>query len=991
MASKRFAGNIFNEADLKFLEEAQKKTRELVEMNKQLAELKEKQAKADAARLKHADALASQKEREAEIEALSVNYKTEIDKLEKSISKNKKYDLQLSEDQLQTYINYGKEKLKQRQDEERNAEVARIIEKSSVDKKSTSFSVDSLLDKYKENRAGKILKSRQDQYNTILNNVIESKRQKGWSDEQIQSARSQEIIKGEAAKEFEKTLKESGKDFDAFGSILETVGSIFKSFISITGKLLEQGMNKQADAYNETFTDIAVRNNVSRGTYYNNWRGARNYLFSNRLNDNVGVSEVQQMWGKMAQNGITIDMNTNSAQAIETAVENVVTGKIVPYLDTTSTGWEQLQTWQPSITKQVRGIGASAQEITGSSTVTNKYLQNMIDELSPVASLAENEIGKQYAQALGEYEKLRAEGYSDYAIGEMYRTAASVYSDPYAALRSGDIVKMTAVANGIGTNADLRDFSAVNSLSLDAMSFYANQVPEGNLATLYGGILPTSVSAQTMAEINSRNTSRADERRAGKEVADNIDTMADVMTENFKSNKYQTAETLQNVTLENFMTELAMGKGQLGNYFSLIETAIKGIGTLITAKIVGGGIGKGIEALAVGGEGLPSLLGTAGPAVGALGAVGATLLGIQKTVEHIRANANDELNEKEKKLVQAYLDEGMSEDEAYARARSEIAAQKAEQNTGISSNPVGHKLMKYATQIPGLSDVVGMTSSYIFEGADPKDVAMYQDIDINGLSDAEKAKYRIPGGMIESNYKIAQALDNSRKSWDWDSYNELKLRLFMAKYGQNKRDMEIMQVAMALNALYNNKNNNSPIANAIAEELQVKDLSESGIQKLIAAYKITSKKDIQNMLSNADKFNIYLNGGGSSGEDWMLLNNISDDYYAKFNLYRTGLNEVPYDNFPALLHEGEAVLTADTANQLRVMIDEYRETRNQMQNIDIIIENQTEALVLKMDDILTYLKSRGGGMLPDSESQIRGKERLKWSMLHQISTKSMQS
>ena len=71
--------------------------------------------------------------------------------------------------------------------------------------------------------------------------------------------------------------------------------------------------------------------------------------------------------------------------------------------------------------------------------------------------------------------------------------------------------------------------------------------------------------------------------------------------------------------------------------------------------------------------------------------------------------------------------------------------------------------------------------------------------------------------------------------------------------------------------------------------------------------------------------------------------------------YRVGTDNVPYDNYPALLHEGEAVLTASTANDLRGLIDEYRETKSNNIRITQAIENQTEALIAKLDAIYTKM------------------------------------
>lgn len=76
----------------------------------------------------------------------------------------------------------------------------------------------------------------------------------------------------------------------------------------------------------------------------------------------------------------------------------------------------------------------------------------------------------------------------------------------------------------------------------------------------------------------------------------------------------------------------------------------------------------------------------------------------------------------------------------------------------------------------------------------------------------------------------------------------------------------------------------------------------------------------------------------------------------KFGLsYRVGTDSIPFDNYPALLHEGEAVLTASTANELRSLVDEYRETKNESTRLEKAIRDQTTVLVEKLNAIYTKM------------------------------------
>lgn len=116
-----------------------------------------------------------------------------------------------------------------------------------------------------------------------------------------------------------------------------------------------------------------------------------------------------------------------------------------------------------------------------------------------------------------------------------------------------------------------------------------------------------------------------------------------------------------------------------------------------------------------------------------------------------------------------------------------------------------------------------------------------------------------------------------------------------------------------------------------------------------------------------------------------FLNNVGIDKY------RTGLDRVPYDDYPALLHEGEAVLTADTAFELRNMMstmkdiqngsmveeiasgmnsmsNEYKEAREDSAKIERAIQEQTSALVQRLDAI--YQKIPSGSGTPEEAAEI---------------------
>lgn len=88
--------------------------------------------------------------------------------------------------------------------------------------------------------------------------------------------------------------------------------------------------------------------------------------------------------------------------------------------------------------------------------------------------------------------------------------------------------------------------------------------------------------------------------------------------------------------------------------------------------------------------------------------------------------------------------------------------------------------------------------------------------------------------------------------------------------------------------------------------------------------------------------------------------------------YRVGTDSIPYDNYPALLHEGEAVLTASTANELRGLVDEYRATKEDNIKLEKAIQDQTNALVTRLDAIYNKIGN------PDNDTSIMPRKIRQW-------------
>ena len=177
-----------------------------------------------------------------------------------------------------------------------------------------------------------------------------------------------------------------------------------------------------------------------------------------------------------------------------------------------------------------------------------------------------------------------------------------------------------------------------------------------------------------------------------------------------------------------------------------------------------------------------------------------------------------------------------------------------------------------------------------------------------------------------------------------------------------------------------------------------KGLQEAGINE-----SINSKEDIGKMIREAgitkqtiEKYASVLikAGWGKINTESGTLESFTVDG-KQFGLsgvlgFRQGLSKVPYDDYPAILHEGEAVLTSSTANELRNLLTEYRANNQAVITLDTTIQNQTVELVAKLDEVITAINSSGtiGATSTTSIDQANAIQKLQYSMTHVVSTKS---
>ena len=366
-------------------------------------------------------------------------------------------------------------------------------------------------------------------------------------------------------------------------------------------------MLKQANVYRDTYTNVSVRTGINRQTYYDNQWNLNNRLSSLGLRDNVRSSEVQTMWNSLANTGM------NESQMFATAIDNVVTNKIVPYLDTTSQEFNLLNTrLNNDFVKDIRGINKANLEIAGNNYVTESLLNTIIDKVQPMSDEALQNLALGSTEITSFVNTLMSKGYDrDTAVS--YATKyfqAQEYGDQM--LSSGSTADKLFMTD-IMTNPNLNLYDLDDATNI--MALYGNRALEfaGNLggySSSINGVVTNMVAhglGYTYGDF-SNAYKLLDEGLTFTDIANNtsltpaqLSAYSNQATSTFASGQNQTIEELQSVTLENFMNELAVMYETLGLTGPIIVSAIEGLGNILItwlgANLIGkffGGSGSGL-------------------------------------------------------------------------------------------------------------------------------------------------------------------------------------------------------------------------------------------------------------------------------------------------------------------------------------------------------------------------------------------------------------
>ena len=414
-------------------------------------------------------------------------------------------------------------------------------------------------------------------------NILQQQLSEGLKNAGQKDIKSGKVLDYAYAETADKLNKSAGK-YSKAANILQVAADTFSTGVKTLVSLFKSGIDNQYKTYENTFSNLATRTGVTRSQYYTTQAGVPGQLSAIDMYDNVRVSEVQKMWGSLAESGFSQE------DVFARAIDNVVTNKIVPYLDTTSTDLNLLNNrLDGNFIKQIRGINLATQDISGSTIMNEEVLKSMLDAMAPITDNAIQNLAK---------ESTEMSNLMNYLVDEVGMTkdqamsyATQVYKQQnygHQIMSSGSTYEKVAYNNNLmsGINVYTDPTSAVINNIVSGSNLWGGMAP--GYEDTYSGLI-TSTIADAIGVDFSTMASLVKANQAGvtREGLTANSLMSDQEFENYKnkateelaSGDYQTNTERQEITTENAMTALATSKEWMGHYTDLVVAAIKGVGT----------------------------------------------------------------------------------------------------------------------------------------------------------------------------------------------------------------------------------------------------------------------------------------------------------------------------------------------------------------------------------------------------------------------------
>lgn len=851
------------------------------------------------------------------------------------------------------------------------------------------------------------------------------------------------------------------------GDVMQIAADTLHNSINTIVSVFTSGLEAQRNMYNSTFQNVSVRTGTTRSTYYANQRALPSTLQSQGLYNNVKVSEVMDMWNKLA------DIGMNQEQMFTNALDSVITAKIVPYLDVTSRDVNILNTrLDGQFIKQIRGINQASLDLAGNNYMTQELLQTLVDQVQPMSDESLQNLTKGSAEmtALINYltPKIGSTAATEYAT-QLYKQRA--YGSEI--MRSGSAAEKYAYVNVLNSGLNTsnpEDWNNIAALNASSNMFLASLGPDYSntyssyLASIYRDAIGMSYEGHSGALnlLNGGETYQSLINHSDMTDAEWEEYYQKALTD-LAGDQNQTELTMQETLLENMSTDLAIWAQQSGIFYDVVKgalTSIIGLLGSILVNDVGGNIvstigGKGTKVAASGIKGGLSKLGGGlvakgtGTALGGAAVVGGALAGGAMAIK----GTSDVIGDFQSGSVDAGTAMSGAGALGGAVGAGSLIALGASNPIGWIALAIGGAAMlgrslwdsahNYELAGEAVAQEFNDTAVQLEQEAMQKEESLLQlKENIKEAEDVEEArKTLIESGILTEEEKqeaekmskeelenLTQQYIDSTKSFseaEQEMLNNLKTnqiedvnetaqsikKWFEEDFKKNETDENL---EIAKNLMYNTASilNNKGASNWTDEEKKFMERYNKNISEGKLSYDDIkwvlegggswwgiSDAIMTNTSSIASDtgFISYANSRGADIKDFNAVDTSMISYataikeakskeeaeeavakakaagmvYSQYEseigdtmrkygipAFRVGLNSVPYDNYLANLHEGEAVLTASTANELRGLVSEYRESRNSQINFEAIIQTQTETLVAKLDQVISAINDR---------------------------------
>lgn len=576
-------------------------------------------------------------------------------------------------------------------------------------------------------------------------------------------------------------------------------------------------------------------------------------------------------------------------------------------------------------------INISTRDQFGESQYLSKHTNDLIELMRPVAMQANKELYSDvYQNIANQAQAMVSSGYLDESEVQSYvNKAFELYMNPTLGMQSGSVSDKMTILSAV-QNGGI-DNPASYLQGLRNTTTFAKNSASGNTWAM--GAIQGAWGTQNLRMVNASkdgDVTKSLERTSNK-TQDELDRIYDNQVKN--ADDFNTTSQKWSTWFENATTWIGDIKASVGDKLwnigkVIIEGIVGGITAWIGAKVIGGVIGKGIGALA------GSSAGGTGAGILAGGSTAGIALGV-----------------------------------IGATALAAIGATIAQKEADKSSNEHGAKIVDETLGSIGITGEAAELSSNKTIGALVGT--------LNDRGGFQKGWGNVTSGTSMLFSKIFQGESDQAKNYiQW---------MLTSDIFENLNDTSKYVAILTLAMEYANQNRLDAFNKGI-QEFGQKD------------FNIASNEDLGKAViaTGLNKSTFEAMGKKLKKAGWNLDGKMFEDINAeKFGLkgingFRQGLAKVPYDDYPAILHEGEAVLTSSTANELRNLLTEYRTNNQAVITLDTTIQNQTVELVAKLDEVITAINSSGtiGATSTTSIDQANAIQKLQYSMTHLVSTKS---